>query len=82
MISERQVVKCTLLSAFIVNFHVIVDGFLVRQMKVVFLMIGGAVGVTSDVFLFVIAIFSFYLGIHSSWRTVACCKRFRSTCIR
>jgi len=58
MIGERQVVECTLMSAFIIDFHVVVDSFLVRQMEVVFLVICSTVGVTSDVFLFYFAIFS------------------------
>ena len=74
MISQWQVIERVLLGTFIVYFHVVVDCLLVRQMKVIFLVVSGAVGVTCDILFFVLAILSFYLSVHPFWRSIACSK--------
>lgn len=51
MIRQRQVVEGILARGFIVDLHVVVDGLLIGQMEVAFLVIGGCHVVARNVLL-------------------------------
>ena len=52
MESQRQILKCILICGFIIDLHVIVDSFFIREVEVTFLVVGGAAMMTRDVLFF------------------------------
>ena len=63
MVSQGKVVEGALLSAFIIDLHVVVNGLFVGQVKVVLLVVGCAVGVTRYVFFFNFSVLSVGFGV-------------------
>jgi len=65
VISQGQVVKCTLASGLIVDEHVVVEGFLVREMEIVLHVIRGPDRVARHILLTVIDNFCVAFRHHS-----------------
>lgn len=63
MVSQGKVVEGALLSTFIIDFHVVVNGLFVGQVKIILLMIGCAIGVTRYVLFFIFSVLSVCLGV-------------------
>jgi len=63
VVSQGKVVEGALLSAFIIDLHVVVNGLFVGQVKVVLLVVGCAVGVTRYVLFFIFSVLSVDLGV-------------------
>jgi len=83
VVSQWKIVESILLGAFVVNFHVVVYSFFVWKMKIVFLVIGSAMRMTSYIFFLIISIFTrFELCSHSSRSAVTCSKGFDTSNIR